>query len=367
MKREWMLLLGMTVVTVWVVIGMVRWLAPELLGGPTDLQIVQLDEKMPPFYEGVFRRDDYASREFLLKDPVTRVRPKPLFPDLGGVGPHDILGFRNQAVPNVADILVIGDSQTYGNNARLESNWPNQMKTALPQEDLSVYGMAVGGWGAPQYLAMASKAFAFGPKAIVVAFYSGNDPLESFSLVYGTKVWEWLIPDQSLTAADAPSAQFPAPESEWWKAEFSDGIQTVFTPTLRLTSNLDHPAVAAGWQIMADVAKVVSELAARNQVHVAFTIIPTKELAYRRKVQAEGLVPPEDYQRLVTREAENIETLAGSIQALPHGTYVDVVTPLQESATENLSLYPANINGHPVSAGYAVVGRAVAAALRPSL
>ena len=43
-----------------------------------------------------------------------------------------------------------------------------------------MYSMAVGGWGAVQYLDMFTKAARFRPHTVIIAFYSGNDPLESF-------------------------------------------------------------------------------------------------------------------------------------------------------------------------------------------
>jgi hypothetical protein len=47
----------------------VRWLAPQLLGAPIDLQLVQSSKTVPPFFEGVFRDGDYATDKLLLNDP----------------------------------------------------------------------------------------------------------------------------------------------------------------------------------------------------------------------------------------------------------------------------------------------------------
>jgi len=99
-------------VTLLAALGIIRWVAPGLLGVPTDLQLVQLDEQLPPFYEGVFRRDKGEAGELMLKDPLTRVRARPFLHDMQPVtyGPHDLLGFRNYAVPGVVDVVTIGDS-----------------------------------------------------------------------------------------------------------------------------------------------------------------------------------------------------------------------------------------------------------------
>ena len=66
------------VVVIGTSLAMIRWLAPSLLGVPTDLQLVRVDEKVPPFYENIFRVDDHRGESLLLQDPLTRIRPRPL-------------------------------------------------------------------------------------------------------------------------------------------------------------------------------------------------------------------------------------------------------------------------------------------------
>lgn len=184
MKTDWALLAGVTAVTTMIVLAGVRWFAPQLLGIPIDLQSVGVSETRPAFYEGIFRSID--SEQFLLQDPYIRVRAKPLLPRGFGIGPHDLLGFRNRAIPNIADVIVLGDSQTYGNNVLLEYNWPSQLQTLLGHR-ATVYNMATGGWGAVQYLDMFAKGLFFRPQLVVVAFYGGNDPLESYHARMGSR------------------------------------------------------------------------------------------------------------------------------------------------------------------------------------
>jgi len=367
MKKEWLLLSGIVTVTLLLALLVIRWLAPGLLGIPTDLQLVQVSKTLPPFYEVVFNGEDLQSGKFMLQDPRTRVRARQLYPDSFGMGPHDVLGFRNRAVPDVADIVTIGDSQTYGNNAVLDENWPSQMQHKLATQDASVYSMATGGWGAVQYLDMFLNATVFKPRVVIVAFYTGNDSLESFQMAYGVEHWAALIPDPSISRSDGPAITFPAPENEWWPVTFSDGLKTVFTPTLRLGSNQDHPAVNAGYAIMADVAKRISAAAQPLKLPLVFTIIPTKELVYARKVEQDKLEPPADYLALLEREQQNIAQLGTSLKALPDTVYVDVVTPLQQAALGDTPLYPQDINGHPVAAGYEVIADTLARAVKEYL
>jgi hypothetical protein len=366
MKKEWLLLLASVFVTLVISVGMIRWLAPGLLGIARDLQLVQVDDKLQPFYKGVFNNGEPGSGdtgpvEFIINDPLTRVRARQFFPRAagGGLGPNDILGFRNTAVPNVADIITIGDSMTYGNNALMEQNWPGFMRQALERKDIQSYNMSTGGWAAVQYLDMMHHASMFRPRVVVVAFYTGNDSLESFQLTYASEHWDWLIPDTSLTSSDLPKVKFPPPESDHWEVTFRDGVKTVFTPTLRLRSNEDNPVVKAGYAIMEKSARLIAEKARQEGSKVVFTIIPTKELVYAPKLQNEGIALTADYERLVKLEHEHINRLAGGISNLEGASYVDVTDMLQQAAMSNVQLYPENMNGHPVAEGYRIIGEEI--------
>jgi lysophospholipase L1-like esterase len=367
MKKEILLITSSVLFSVILALVTIRFYAPQLLGIPPDLKLVRLDEAVPPFYEGVFRDIHNDEKSFLINDPITLVRPQPLYPATYGTGPHDILGFRNNGVPNISDIITIGDSQTYGNNAVYKENWPSQLSHLLEDKQPVVYSMAVGGWGAIQYLDMFSYAALFQPRIVIVAYYSGNDSLESFRMAYGTEKWRFLIPDQSLTEDDMPQVNFPAPKSEWWPVTFKDGITTIFTPKLRLGSNQDHAAVKAGYKIMANVARLINESATKARIKVIFTIIPTKELVYLEKIRKEGITPPDDYTMLVRQEQDNIKRLVENIVSLPNASYVDVVTHLQKAALEQISLYPSSINGHPNSTGYGKIAQSLARVAEPIL
>lgn len=360
-------MLGVTVLTLLVAVGLIRLVAPGLLGGPADLQLVQVDERLPPFFQGVFREEHAGSEAFLLKDPLTRVRARPFYPPGLAIGPHDVLGFRNAAVPVAADIVTIGDSMTYGNNVAMAQDWPSVLQQALQRADVNVYNMSTGGWAAVQYLDMLDKAAAFRPYVVVVAFYTGNDPVESVQMVQGNTHWAWL--QASAGIADAvsldglPAFSLDVPADEQWPVTFDDGVATVFTPQLRLISNTGHPAIDAGYALMARVAELIAERAPALGMQPVFTIIPTKELVHAEKVRAAGLETPGPYRELVAAERERLAALAVRLQALAGARYVDVLEPLQRAALDGTALYRKDTNGHPAEAGYRVIGEHIAAAL----
>jgi len=358
-KKEWLVASAATVITLAISLAVIRWLAPQLLGIPIDLQMVSVDEKVSPFYEAVFREEDLSTIGFMLNDPYSGIRARPLFPRRITMGPNDLLGFRNRSVPNVADIVVVGDSQTYGNNSDIDQNWPTQLGTALKDKSRVIYNMSVGGWGAVQYAYAAEKAAAFQPRLMIIAFYTGNDSLESFIMAYNGDRWKSLRPDLSITSADIPRL-----ERDTLPVRFSDGITTVFTPKTRYTSNMDHVAVKIGYKIMAKTARRISEENSLNGIRTLFTIIPTKELVYESKVSKENIDVSESYRLLVDAERNNISNLEKEIAGIPQALYIDVVSPLQKAALGSTPLYTEAADGHPVAYGYQVIGRAVANAIQ---
>jgi lysophospholipase L1-like esterase len=364
-KKEWLLAFAAVVLTTVVSLLLVRWLAPQLLGVPVDLQLVQTSKAVPPFYEGVFREQDFAADGMLLNDPYTNTRFKPLLAADAGTGPHDILGFRNTAVPNTAEVIVIGDSQTYGIGEALADNWPSQLQELLTARNWSVYSMAVGGWGAVQYFDMFSKAARLKPEVVIIAFYSGNDPLEAFSTAYGNAHWHELRLDLELDKADAPAAIPMLALEDAWRVTFSNGIKLAFTPRGRLVvNNRKHAAVRTGYAIMAEVARRIAAMATAENITAVFTVIPTRELVYARRVAEQQLAAPETYTTLVTMEQENIDELAGHIRELPGAHYVDLLQPLQSAALTDSVLYPRQWDGHPGQSGYRVIATTLANAIK---
>ena len=354
---ESLTLIVSTIVTAILVLGVVRYFAPQLLGLSSDIQLVQVSKKVPPFFEGVFRTSDYETDEYILPDPYIK-RAKPLFPDLGGIGPNDILGFRNRNIPNVSDVIIIGDSQTYGNNARIETNWPNLFMKNLNSNKTTLithYDIAVGGWGAIEYLEIFYKSLLFQPKTVIVAFYTGNDSLETFRLAYSNDRWSEYQVDKSLSLDDIPHVEFPPPKKDLWKVIYKDRVGTVFTPKNRLHSNEKSKVVQAGYDAMLLVAKEIARVCENNKISVIFTVIPTKELVYLDKTKREVNNLPEEYTVLVNNEQNYINWFGLELSKIPGAQYINIVKVLQKQALLPIAMYPADGNGHPIAAGYKVI------------
>lgn len=347
-----------TAVTLTVALLLIRWFAPTLLGLPADMVLLRSSNETPPYYENIFRKEHWESTEFIMNDPLVRVRAKPFYPDIGGIGPNDLLGFRNLSIPNSADAIIIGDSQTYGNNASIYQNFPHLLQDKL-SPGTSVYSMATGGWAALQYYYAFAKSGVFTPKVVVVAFYSGNDPLETFMLAAASEVWREFLPGPKQSWDEDLSVKPPAFVESQWPVTFSDGIKTVFTPKVRHNSNMSHRAVDVGYKIMLYVAQKISEKANKDGIKLIFTIIPTKEYAYSDKVDDEALTPPVDYAALIVDEARRISEFSALLKQLPGAHYVDTAGALKSAAMAAVNLYPEDTNGHPVASGYEVIAAAL--------
>ena len=102
-------------------------------------------------------------------------RPNPVYPG------HDRNGFRNISVPEKAEIVAIGDSQTYGTKVKRYQAWPQQLQKF---GKIKVYNMSFGGYGPVHSSILLDEALKFEPKLVIEAFYSGNDLYDSYQLVY---------------------------------------------------------------------------------------------------------------------------------------------------------------------------------------
>lgn len=110
-----------------------------------------------------------------IPDPQLGHRGNPRYPD------HDQKGFRNPSLPETAEIIALGDSQTYGSGVKADQAWPRVLE-ALSERP--VYSMGLGGYGPAHSLILWDEAIALKPAVIIEAIYAGNDLHDSFSLVY---------------------------------------------------------------------------------------------------------------------------------------------------------------------------------------
>jgi hypothetical protein len=116
--------------------------------------------------------------------PVWAVSPRIPDPVLGERGnprwfDHDARGFRNRSADPHADVVTMGDSQTYGVSADRSESWPWILGERSGQ---AVYNMAFPGWGPGEAYLVLDSALALRPAAVVFCLYFGNDFFDLFTL-----------------------------------------------------------------------------------------------------------------------------------------------------------------------------------------
>jgi len=123
-----------------------------------------------------------------LPDQRLGYRLNPNYPGL------DRNGFSNPDVPVQANIITLGDSQSFPTGILPHQAWPRRLASLTQQ---SVYSFAVGGYGPVHSLILWDEAVALKPAVIVEALYSGNDLFDAFDLVNNRgQLPELKTPDQ---------------------------------------------------------------------------------------------------------------------------------------------------------------------------
>jgi lysophospholipase L1-like esterase len=337
---------------------------------------------------------DYLSVD-PIPDSVLGVR---LEPHAGG---HDAWGYRNHTIPDSAEIVLIGDSQTYGVSAPARLSWPEQLGRITGQR---VFNLALGGYGPVQYAELLrTRALSLHPSIVVVGFYFGNDLADAYRTVYGLDHWAALrapgfptvsdsafLPEQrdvlfgaardwlarhsvvyrltTFTALGglARGLEFAAREPGRDIVPFRHPVHggaTGFTPGLRLAV-LDQgdSTIREGLRLTQDRLEWMGETCDSAGVHLLVALIPTKERVYESWImQARDIPERETFRRLAENEHAALDQLKAQLDRAGV-RYLDLAAPLSEAAASH-AIYPANDDGHPNGEGYATIAQAVARAI----
>lgn len=302
-----------------------------------------------------------------------------------GSAGHDAWGFRNLAVPPHADVVAVGDSQTYGVAAPRPLAWPAQLARI---SGLSVYNMGLGAYGPRQYeILVREYAPRLQPRIVVVGVYMGNDLydaaagtaedgpggvpaatvadrrllrglrdfLSENSVVYRATT---LLGGDLLRRCEGPRGLAGAAGPEILRRADGKAI-TGLTPTLRLLA-LDHQSAqtSRGLQALAEAIRNASDSCGDHGIRFLVAVIPTKESAYRMLIERDGLQVSDAVRRVWAEETEVREAFASGL-ATRAIAWVDVLPALQRATLEKTT-YPSNDDGHPNGAGYAAIATAIA-------
>ena len=324
---------------------------------------------------------------------------------------HDSWGFRNKYVPERADIVAIGDSQTYGISALARYTWPETLERLTGKE---VYNLAIGGYGPAEYFyLMEHKALQLKPDLIIAGFYLGNDLADSYEAVYTVPHWEDLrnpdlaiIDDTKGGGSGKPEEKkSPPPKTlrtgfkyityvitDWFAGHsvlyrivtetylgdmirqrrmidrgeeivmFRDnehGINTGFTPETRLQGlDLTKPHLQEGLSLALGFFNRMNEAAEKNGIRFLVVIIPTKETVFEEFIEGnDSLSGSRKIDRLIENERQ-VNEIAKSYFEEHNISYLDVLEPLRQ-AVPNEQIYPNNYNGHSNKNGYGIIAESI--------
>lgn len=340
----------------------------------------------------------------LLFNPVDYLRPELIADHVLGYrveqnsAGHDAWGYRNRAKPDTADIVCIGDSQTYGVSATAFNSYPAQLQKIT---ESPVYNISLGGYGPPQYSYLLKKqALKLKPKKIIMGLYFGNDFLDTFSLIYhsDTKAYWHAYHSDSLhtvkqknvhipTVAFRPLRTFLEHNSMLYRMVIYSKIgdifrlftgkalseknpnlialnaqhikyPTVLAPYVRFKSlNRKSSQVKFGSAVSMEIVKESALFCKENDIDFYLLFIPTKESVYA-PVLANELNAHPVLASLIEDERYFKEQWAQfcTKQGIP---YLDLTKTLQSSVNK-IRLYPQHHDGHPVKAGYKLIAEQIA-------
>ncbi len=353
------------------------------------------------------RLGDRAIEQKLVPDPELGNR---LAPNIVGL---DSNGFRNDVVLARADIVAIGDSQTWGVNADRQDTWPQQLAKLSGR---SVYNMSLGGYGPVQYWVLTDRAQKFSPRIIIVGLYFGNDFYDTYRLAYTNtrhrELREPKAPADLEKDTVAPEADMYWNEEKsfhnnfgrtslsglsFWAREhlaigrllnnvrlwphssdvdyeidkawasanpdhgavYEQGnVRTVFTPAYRLVGlNLEEPRIAEGLRISKLLLGRTRQAAEAGNSRLIVLMIPTKETVYANALK-DRISVGMTFARLVAMESRaHSELMSACIEKQVE--CVDALPDLSAAITRDEKIYPSTTESHPNAQGYAIIAATV--------
>jgi hypothetical protein len=337
--------------------------------------------------------------DYLSVDPVAdealgiRIAP--------GTPGFDELGFRNESVPSRVDVVAVGDSHTYGNNAKMNEAWPAVVGSVAR---LQVYNFGMGGYGPNQYYEVLRRHLdRLQPRWVICGLYLGDDFENAFAMTYGKDYWKSLRAGSWSSNADIWNTS--SDDLSWsrrarvWLSSHSlmyrlavhgpllgqlkgafqiqqasrsedfavttislsdVGVKEAFRPSLlRVRLDQRSPYVREGMRITFELLKRMNQLAAERGAKFAVVVIPTKETVFAEHL----LKDPQMHlrgaiQELVTNEAAATADLRSVLDdaGIP---YVEAREPLRRHISEHLYTL-SDQDMHPNQNGYRVIGETVA-------
>lgn len=337
-----------------------------------------------------------------LDDPILGYRTAP------GSGENDARGHRNLRGLARANVVALGDSQTWGVNAKIDETWPAVLQQLSGKP---VYNMGRGGYAVLQYLHQLDDALSLEPRWIVIAFYFGNDLYDAYSIAYdleahvarrhpepairsqiessdypnvqqmffdriayqrsSVRPLQWLRENTALGRLVAQLTRRPADASAdraWAAAHPRDGfvyrgenISTVFHTAYRLAAvDTSQAKIREGIRITHQaLLEIASRVAREPDTELLVVLLPTKERGFVKAVAASGIPAPASFVQSVSQEARVADDLTALMDE--HGIrHLDMLPALERAVARGEAIFPTNVDGHFTADGYRLIAHEVA-------
>lgn len=316
-----------------------------------------------------------------------------------GTTGFDRWGFRNRSVPRNVDIVAIGDSHTYGNNARMSDSWPYVVARLTGR---SVYNLALGGYGPNQYYhLLQTYALNLNPRWVICGLYMGDDFENAYLMTYGKDHWSFLRKGRSAEVdadiweqADGGVAfqrlrQWLSRNSVIYQLAFHGplfgelkgvfqirqaahgqdttslivtdaGIQEAFRPKwIRDRLNQRSAAVREGMRITFELLAMMDGMCHKHGCQFVVALIPTKEMVFREYLLRDAQLPLRDVIAEAILNEEEARKHLFDFLKLRNIPSVDVLPYLRRNLREHLYTR-SDRDMHPNRDGYKAIGAAVA-------
>lgn len=358
----------------------------------------------------------YPDVQELVEDDILGKRTPP-----NAVG-HDARGWRNAVALDEADIVTIGDSQTWGVNVSLVETYPSVLSELTGYE---VYSMAQGSYGAVQYRVLAEQAVELSPQLVVIGMYFGNDFADAYNLVYGdyahqslrdssfdltaitqtiTEQATKLQPSRLIELGDPKSSNqavqsfderlrsgtyigrlltnlgvFDAVDMVEVEVRLQENktivtqsptlfdiydkgrVLTFLTPAYRhLVMDTESSIIAEGVRLSKIQYKEIKNLLTSVDIELLIVFIPTKEYVYLPYMEPDL----SDAYHLLGEQESLIRQDMMDFFDTNDISYVDSLPVLREAVENDVAIYPESFDGHPNSNGYRIIAGAVADSIR---
>ena len=325
-------------------------------------------------------------RSHQVPDPILRWVMDPSHEEI------DADGFRNPGVPETAAIVAIGDSHTYGFNARPEEAWPAQLSELSGRP---VYSLGMGGYGPLQYLHLVERALELRPRWVILGLYVANDLSDVCRDLVRMEHWRRWAEQEGI---DTEACGGPKSGQRWGERERSLGFRlqestalgsllTVATRDWRAARRLERGEIRPHQAIAVVEPGVKAELKQRTIRHLARDLdlddprharalevltfalaqakartdaagarlgvlfIPTKQSVFHAYLVEHGYSLSAEYEGLVARERRIVSQLGARLDSIGV-PWTEAQPQLERALADDGNPYPIRDDSHPLPPGY---------------